>query len=301
MLVDKETIQYTFSGKKRCHPIRTPGEAYIKLSFLAASGAVISEFVSGKGVARRDWEAVSSTDVVPPGTRAIRIQLLGEKAGGGPRVYFDDLSLSLAPAFEKKAARRAANSEDAKHDNRWTELLAGTSLQEWRVAGDKSVTWSIQRGVLSAQGGKSPSILHSEKSDFANVKLQADVMLGDGTDWGIFVGWETGGAGRIIKIGGGFNAETYSRTGDIGRQSGYRQNTVWLQNPPTIRVRKDEWFRIEIDYLENSIAVRVNGTLVSVHRESGIGKPGMIGIQCRPNSKIQLKRMRVQPIASVDE
>jgi hypothetical protein len=97
--IDAGEVTSGFSGWGRTGAsadgsVRDP--ATIILEFLASDLGVLAQYSSGEIEPYNTWVQIGDTRAIPPGTRVLRVRLIGQRDGGiSTDAYFDDLMLSL--------------------------------------------------------------------------------------------------------------------------------------------------------------------------------------------------------------
>lgn len=153
--------------------------------------------------------------------------------------------------FRKVEIKEQSPTQPGETEESWTPLFNGKDLSGWKRHPEQSAEWSVEAGAIVGRGP--PSHLFTERGDFENFHLRAEVKLNAGADSGILFRMTFPPAPdpayeANIRFGNDAN-----RTGSIWAQG------EWLA--PTIEdpVRPDEWFLMEVIADGSHIVTKVNG------------------------------------------
>jgi hypothetical protein len=145
----------------------------------------------------------------------------------------------------------------------WVQLINGKDLNGWKTHPDQPGDWRIDsQGILVGSG--TTSHLFTQRGDFANFQLRAEVKINDGGGGGVYVrvpaielprggvypvGLKaTTGTGSDIPIGSICRA--LSPDADVAAEY------VLSRRPPP---RPGEWFTLDVLANQGSITVKING------------------------------------------
>lgn len=142
----------------------------------------------------------------------------------------------------------------------WQPLFNGKDLAGWRPDADEPSAWRVEEGVLV--GAQKPSYLFSERDDFTDFHLRAEVQINNGGDGGIIIRapFEKPGTpglpGYEAQIQTGEPLVEGWATGAIGSTDAA---SGWRLHVPTHKQLSDRWFTLEVIARGNEVETRVNG------------------------------------------
>jgi hypothetical protein len=95
--IDANSVTSTFSGRVRSNEAGGATDTgRIVLEFLSAAGGTLQSFDSGVLLPTNTWLLASDVRIVPPGTRTLRVRLLGHRdVGASTDSSFDELDLRI--------------------------------------------------------------------------------------------------------------------------------------------------------------------------------------------------------------
>jgi formylglycine-generating enzyme required for sulfatase activity len=188
----------------------------------------------------------------------------------------------------------------------WVQLFNGKDLTGWKTHPDQPGTWEVRDGILT--GSTRQSYLFTERGDYKNFHLRAEVNLNAGGDSGIrfrapFALRKGAGAWQVSPAGG-YEAEiSNSPTNPI------RTGSVWKVMPEgapiTLHgvhgkspIRPDEWFTLEVIADRNRLVTRINGQQVADCEDSRNTYPtGHIALQVfSPQTVVRFRKVEVKEL-----
>jgi serine/threonine protein kinase len=186
----------------------------------------------------------------------------------------------------------------------WFQLFNGKDLTGWKTRPEAPGRWEVKDGILI--GSRLPSVLYSERGDYANFHLRVETKVNLGGDSGVFfrAGFGTPLENQARKLGpdGGFEVEihknlTYARkTGTIqALQDGAPPLILGLTTDDSL-TQPNEWFTLEIIVEQNHFISKVNGKETANCRDP-LGKysSGHIGLQVwSPNTVVQFRKIEIK-------
>ncbi len=184
-------------------------------------------------------------------------------------------------------------------ESEWQPLFNGKDLAGWKPHPDDPGEWHVENGVLIGSGKQ--GYLFSERDDFTNFHLRAEVQIDEGGDSGIvfrstFLKPDQDGLPAYeahIQAGkprtDGWNA------GAIG--GWFPQDLSGIKTPAEVPVNANEPFVLEVIAQGDRIETRVNGTKAA----SSLGRHYTRGhIALQPpglNTKVQFLKIEVRPLS----
>jgi len=152
-------------------------------------------------------------------------------------------------------------------------------------------------------GSEKPSYLFSERDDFSDFHLRAEVQINDGGDGGIMI------RSPFLKPGSlglpGYEAQVQAGTPLVegwatGAIGGSFPQTGWrLLVPAAVRPKADERFLLEVLAMGNEVETRINGEKVAWYIDPGRSfTRGHIALQqSGPNTAVQFYKIEVRPLS----
>ena len=150
----------------------------------------------------------------------------------------------------------------------WVQLFNGKDLTGWKFHPDHSGHWEVKDGIL--RGSKRHSHLFSQRGDYENFHLRAEVKINLGGDSGILfrapLELVRGRSPFEFGIPGCYEAElqhnrTHLRpTGSILVTSGDAAPTTLGRVLDTSLTEPDEWFTYEVIAEGNHFLTKINGS-----------------------------------------
>jgi uncharacterized protein (TIGR03067 family) len=147
--------------------------------------------------------------------------------------------------------QRASEAEQG-----WVSLFNGKNLAGWKLHPDQPGDWKVENGVLVGSGR--PSFLFSERGDYENFHLRAEVKINEGGNSGVFfrAGYElTRKPAWGTNTPHGYEAEIFHGGG--GAQTG---SLIGFQPFAGALSKPNEWFTLEIIAEGDHLRLKVNGT-----------------------------------------
>lgn len=187
----------------------------------------------------------------------------------------------------------------------WVQLFNSKDLTGWKLLPGHSGDWKVRDGIL--QGSTRQSHLFSQRGDYGNFHLRAEVKINLGGDSGIMFRAPfklVRGRPGNFGIPGCYEVELQEdrsfsrRTGSFSRALGDAPpDIVGLVSDDTL-AQPDEWFSIEIIAVDNRFITKINGLevanctdLLSMH------KTGHIALQVwNPNTLIQFRKIEIKEL-----
>jgi serine/threonine protein kinase len=188
------------------------------------------------------------------------------------------LSVSRGDSLTVRPILRDAPSPPSPDTDGWVQLFNGKDLSGWKTHKDQPGDWSVEGGVIV---GRAPrSHLYTDRGDYENFHIRAEVRINDGGNSGLYFrssfgpefdvarlappGAPPGAATeRKMRLPNGYEADisldsTYSKTGSL-----------WSLGPSAIAVpvkeatiKPDTWFTLEVIARGNRIVTKVDGRTV---------------------------------------
>ena len=140
-------------------------------------------------------------------------------------------------------------------ENGFKPLFNGKNLEGWKVFPRGTGGWKVEDGVL-VSGGDKASHLFTDRGDFTDFHVRAEVMINEGGNSGLYFRTQFGPG-----FPKGYEAQINSthrdpiKTGSLYGFPKEAEKTVIKK----ILVKPDEWFTYEVLCKGNHITIKVNG------------------------------------------
>ncbi len=163
--------------------------------------------------------------------------------------------VTITATFRDAIASKTASAEEGQ----WTSLFNGENLTGWKTHPDQPGDWKVADGILVGSGR--PSFLFSERGDYEDFHLLAEIKLNKGGNSGVFF---RAGFGLPRKPAWGTNTpEGYEAEVFHEPSTCQTGSVVHFQDFQGTLSKPDEWFKLEIIAERDHIRVKVNGTTAS--------------------------------------
>jgi formylglycine-generating enzyme required for sulfatase activity/serine/threonine protein kinase len=173
----------------------------------------------------------------------------------------------------------------------WTQLFNGRDLAGWKTHPDHAGAWSVSDGMLVGKGRR--SWLFSERADFTNVHLRAEVQINDVGDSGIFVRAdfdldELGAPQRFIEANisaGGYDSKVGSIWGPALLAEAQQQ-----------LVKAGEWFTFEVIASGGDVETKVNGVTAASAKDCPV-HAGHIALQVfSEDTEVRFRKVEIKQL-----
>ncbi len=226
-------------------------------------------------------------------------QQIAEEVKAG-RLTVDDLSRADASLRDAEGRREQAKAAMPATLLPWQPLFNGKDLTGWKPHPDEPGNWHVENGVLV--GSEKPAYLFSERTDFTDFHLRAELQINEGGDGGIMV------RSPFLKPGSlglpGYEAQIQAgkplvegwTTGAIG---GSFPQTGWrLLVPAAVRPKADDRFVLEIIAKGNEVETRINGEKVAwyIDPDRAFTRGHIALQQSGPTTTVQFYKIEVLPL-----
>jgi hypothetical protein len=198
-------------------------------------------------------------------------------------VAVNTTSTEFDPALEDLRFSAQTDSAIAEtpelHEGPWVSLFNATDLTGWKPHPEGSAGWSVKDGLLV--GGGANQYLYSDRGDFADFRLRAEVRVNLRGDGGILVRMPApteppvAESGYEVQIVGDPNH--VSPTASIIRHGA----SVTGQGVMGRRdlIQPDKWFALEITAIGGKLTVAIDGREVVSFRDEPPRTRGHIALQ----------------------
>lgn len=217
------------------------------------------------------WKRLSLAAVLSP---VLAFGLYSLNRPAGPRTVTEVVTAGLTPSPNSPGSLPTTSEttqQAQRESDDWVQLFNGKDLAGWKFHPNHTGDWEVKDGVL--RGGRRQSYLFSERGDYENFRLRAEVKINPGGDSGIlFRAPLELGRGRmpmVFGIPGCYEAEiqenpTYQRpTGSIAVATDDAPPLSLTRIVDRSRTRPDEWFTLELLAENNKFITTINGVEVA--------------------------------------
>jgi formylglycine-generating enzyme required for sulfatase activity len=228
-------------------------------------------------------------------------------ASGGAELFRKDFALprgrtvrvnavtELAAVEERNRARVGNNLAAigrAVNDfpGAWTSLFDGTDLTGWQSLGKDP--WVVTDGMLVGTG--TDGYLRTDREDFGDFHLRAEMQLAAGTNSGLFF------RGGPVRAGqSGYEADVTlgaepTRTGSLLK---YPAKQWVLHEEKRGLLKPDEWTRVEVIAVGRRLTVKVDG-VTTADLEDADHARGHIGLQVRGSpGTVRVRKIEVRELS----
>lgn len=202
----------------------------------------------------------------PPGKRELKI------TKGGFQAFTKQITLLAGKTETIKVSLKPPNEAGAKPPEAdvkgWITLFNGKDLTGWETFDGGTGGWRVEDGVLVGRGHV--PVLFSTHTDFEDLHLRVEAMVGVGGDSGIYF--------RAPFVPG-HGPPSYQA--QINASGGDPQKTGSLYNlSPYFKQlhKRDEWFTLEAIARGESIVIKVNG-VITVDQQDRRFRKGRIALE----------------------
>lgn len=191
-------------------------------------------------------------------------------------------------------------------DQEWVQLFNGQDLTGWKTLPDHPGQWEVKDGIL--KGSKRQSHLFSERGDYRNFHLRAEVKVNLGGDSGILfrapLELRRGRTPTEFGVPGCYEAELQlnraftRRTGSISHASSDAPPSVLGQVLDSSLTQPDEWFTYEVIAEGNHFITKINGKEVaSCNDPLDRHQAGHIALQVwHANTLVQFRKLDIKEL-----
>jgi WD40 repeat protein len=137
----------------------------------------------------------------------------------------------------------------------FVSLFNGKDLSGWKPHPRRQGLWRVDEEGVLVGSGPAASYLFSDRGNFTNFHLRAEVRINDGGNSGIY-GRSTFGAAPTLD---GYEAQINSTGRDSNRTGSLYKAGGAVYTVASSPVRSNEWFTLELIANDNHIVVKVNG------------------------------------------
>jgi hypothetical protein len=175
----------------------------------------------------------------------------------------------------------------------WVTMFDGKTLGDWKP-NERPENWIVEDGVIVGRGERSH--LYYMAREFKNFEFQADVMINEGGNSGIYFHIQHHKDGWFFD---GHEVQINNSHADPVR-TGSLWGVVKLYDSP---VKDDQWFTVNITVKDQNVVVKVNGKIVidytepeGATSERRIGKGYFALQQHDPGSSVRFRNLKVKAL-----
>jgi hypothetical protein len=168
--IDAGVQQFEFSAWLRA-AARSGDQGQVQLQYLGPRGRVLGQFTSEAVTSTTAWQLVENREIVPSGTRQIRIMLIGQNANqatGSVDVYFDAIELRAAlPQYYSMSLKLDEDSDLpflSPEDFQKAQAVTLSGIDFWdRTATGGPVLWELRSSVDDFQTSIASGTTHGDQ------------------------------------------------------------------------------------------------------------------------------------------
>jgi hypothetical protein len=186
---------------------------------------------------------------------------------------------------------------DEKKDG-FTPLFDGKSLKGWKVHPEGTGNWKVEGGAIVGSG--EASHLFTEKGDFADFHLRAEVQINDKGNSGMYFRTQFGpgfpkGYEAQINSTGGDPIKTGSLYPAFAKLSPEEQKKILIKEQ---LAKPGEWFTYEVIAKGNHIQILVDGKkTVDFKDEKNTFEKGHVAFQQHdPGSVVKVRKVEIKEL-----
>ncbi len=179
------------------------------------------------------------------------------------------------------------------NDGQWQSLFDHKTLDGWQP-NERPENWTIEDGAIVGRGERSH--LYYQREQFKNFEFQAEVMINEGGNSGIYLHIDHHPEGWFFD---GHEVQINNSHADPVR-TGSLWGVVKLYDTP---VKDNEWFTVHVMVKDQNIVVKVNGKIVVDYTEpEGVPGPrrlnkGYIALQQHdPGSSVRFRNIKIKKL-----
>ena len=189
----------------------------------------------------------------------------------------------------------------------WVQLFNGKDIQGWIAPGNGADKGQWQVDKLGHLVGRGPaSYLFSQRDDFADFHLRAEVSADPGSDGGIFFRSGLTPTGRWFPAGYEANIannpegqpEALQQTGTLGMTNTVDNAATILQAAPKASIANGAFLTLEVIAQGNHLTVKLDGKTVAQHTdEKRAHQKGRIALQAyTPQTVVRFKKIEIKEL-----
>ena len=192
---------------------------------------------------------------------------------GVPRSSFNPILKSESSTEATDNGVRRTPDLTNRMNTSWVKLFNGKDLSGWKPHPTQQGQWHVKNGVLIGSGGEI-SHLYTERDDYRNFHLKAEVRFSEGASGAIIVrsGFGPGLPEGAPQYPRGFHATINSshpfRRNTGGVYNGLIPEHEWTVHANAQRLPPGEWFTMEILTTGENFEVFVNGRLTAYFKSN---------------------------------
>ncbi|MFN0196454.1 MAG: protein kinase domain-containing protein [Planctomycetaceae bacterium] len=175
----------------------------------------------------------------------------------------------------------------------WRDLMNRKNLDGWTIMGHKG--WNVEKQILTGEtspGGPAGWLMSND--EFEDFELDVNYKMNPGSNSGIFLrAWPEG------DISGSQFTEVQLLDDDDPKFAAMRPDqktgAIFKQAAPqpTPKVPTDQWHKLHIRVVKNTVQVTLNGKKVVDHTVDNMRPKGHIGLQLYP-TRVEFRHIRIK-------
>ena len=166
----------------------------------------------------------------------------------------------------------------------FTPLFNGNDLTGWSSGKWPADAWHVENGVLIGSGPKF-SVLYSDRDDFRDFHLKAEVRVND-----------KGNSGILFRVPEGATWDKQYEATIGGDHGGLYVRSNYSPRRPLASIPAGRWFTLEVIAEGKHITTRVDGKTVVDHLDKGNPSPlGRVALELagEPRTRVQFRKIEI--------
>jgi serine/threonine protein kinase/formylglycine-generating enzyme required for sulfatase activity len=224
----------------------------------------------------------------------------------GITTFFRGNTVTSVPVEPSIGTTPVASDQSSPETDGWVQLFNGQDLSGWKFHPDHPGHWEVKNGIL--RGSKRQSHLFTERGDYKNFHLRAEVKINQGGDSGIVfrapLELRPGRTPTEFGIPGCYEAELQHNriparpTGSISEAPGDAPPTILGRALDGSMSEPDEWFTYEVIAEDNHFITKVNGVeAANCHDPVSRHEAGHIALQVwQANTLVQFRKIEIKEL-----
>ncbi|HVX60946.1 MAG TPA: family 16 glycoside hydrolase, partial [Pirellulales bacterium] len=191
----------------------------------------------------------------------------------------------------------AAAPSQTRPTDGFLPLFNGKDLTGWKPHSSQPGKWRVENGVLIGDG-PGASYLYSERGDYKDFHLRAEVCINNGGNAGIYArsGFRPA---EGSKWPGGYEAQICGGDGKTGSICKGLERVCPAASSPA---KLNESFTLELFAIDNHVIVKINGQRTAIYTDNDRSFPeGHIALQHDPQTTVEFRKIEIREHSRADK
>jgi serine/threonine protein kinase len=190
-----------------------------------------------------------------------------------------------------KDDRRTIATQTTRPSDGFVPMFNGVELSGWKAVPEQLGQWRVERGVLIGSG-QTASHLYTERGDYKNFHLRAEVRINQGGDSGICFRTPLG-----PQVSGIEAQIVYAHDGRGNTGSLYVAGKGLVAHVTQAPARTNEWFQLDLMVENDRIITQVDGKTTADYTDASHRfVEGHIALQCNPHTVVEFRKIEIQEL-----